>query len=171
MLNKTTITAIRTLVFVGLNPGAEPSSVRCIAERLGESPTYMAKVAGLLVKAGILQARRGVAGGIELNRPAEQINFLEIVEACQGTILPDYCRDTRSLSDTCAFHAATAELHQAITGVLSRWTLAQFVRCPVPSAGSVAMSACILAPCLASRKSNKHRPSSAHQGKKLRAGK
>ena len=133
MLTKTTITALRTLVHIGLSPAGELLSIRHIAEHLGESPTYLAKVARQLVRAGLLKAHRGVAGGIELNRPARAITLRAIVEACQGAILADFCQETRTLKGTCAFHVAAAELHQATVEVLSRWTLDQFVERPGPS--------------------------------------
>ncbi|MEP0843696.1 MAG: Rrf2 family transcriptional regulator [Phycisphaerae bacterium] len=149
MLNQTTLTAIRTLVHVGLARSEEPFSIRRIAEALGESPTYMAKVARLLAKAGILRAHRGVMGGIELNRSPAAITFLAVVEACQGTILPDFCAETGTLAGTCGFHVAAAELHQAIVGVMSRWTLEQFLRQPVPGGGGSRKIPCVLAPCVA----------------------
>ena len=59
MLTKTTISAIRTLTYLGLHAGDKvPLSPRYLAEELGESPTYLAKVVRHLVKVGILRASR-----------------------------------------------------------------------------------------------------------------
>jgi Rrf2 family protein len=132
MLTKTSRSAIRLLTCLGQLGASEPLSPRVLAEQLGESPTYLAKVAGHLVRAGILQSQRGVAGGMRLSRAPETITMLEIVEACQGTILGDFCDAAPDLAKTCAFHQACAELHDAIVGVLSRWTLAEFLRKPRP---------------------------------------
>ena len=132
MLTKTSRSAIRLLTYLGQLGTSEPISPRALAEQLGESPTYLAKVARHLVKAGILQAQRGVTGGMVLNRAPETITMLAIVEACQGTILGDFCDEAPDLAKTCAFHQACAELHDAIVGVLSRWTLAQFIQKPRP---------------------------------------
>ncbi len=146
MLTKTTRSAIRALTYVGLYGAGEPISPRHLAEELGESPTYLAKVMRHLVRAGILQAHRGVAGGVVLNRPPEQITLRHIVEACQGTILPDFCTETADLTGVCAFHRAGAELHEAITGVLSRWTLSQFLAKPHPDALAAEDVRCWLEP-------------------------
>ncbi|MBI4581334.1 MAG: Rrf2 family transcriptional regulator [Planctomycetes bacterium] len=146
MLTKTTITAIRALMYIGSEPNHEPLSIRRVAERLGESPTYLAKVARHLVKTGILKAHCGVAGGIVLNRPPKQITLRSIVEACQGTILADFCQETRTLEGTCAFHAAAAELHRAIVGVLSRWTLEKFIERPGPSGHLQRSVLCLVCP-------------------------
>jgi Rrf2 family protein len=133
MLTKTSISAIRALTYLGVCDAQEPVSPRSIAEELGESPTYLAKVMRHLVKSGILRAHRGVAGGVTFGRQTEQISLLSIVQACQGTILGDFCEEADDLAKTCAFHQAGAELHQAIVGVLSRWNLAQLIEKPHPS--------------------------------------
>lgn len=147
MLTKTSLSAIRTLTFLGLNRRQQPWSPRAVAEQLGESPTYLAKVVRHLVRVGILKAHRGVAGGVSLNRSPEQITLLAVVEACQGAILGDFCSDATNLSQTCAFHQAGAELHRAVVEVLSRWTLAQFLDRPGPAAGLADQVQCWLAPC------------------------
>lgn len=133
MFTKTTRSAIRLLTHLGLKDGSEPMSPRVLAQQLGESPTYLAKVARDLAKAGILRSHRGVAGGVVLGREPREITLLEIVEACQGTVLGDFCDGAvDDLTKTCAFHQAGAELHAAMVGILSRWTLAQFIAQPRP---------------------------------------
>jgi len=118
-----------------------------MAEHLGESPSYLAKVVRHLVRAGILKAHRGVSGGVVLNREPQNITLLAIVEACQGTVLGDFCSEATDLTLTCGFHQAGAELHRAIVGVLSRWTLADFLRRPRPVDGQSAGPRCWLEPC------------------------
>ncbi len=147
MLTKTSLSAIRSLVFLGLNPHGQPWSPRAIAQHLGESPTYLAKVVRHLVRAGILKAHRGVAGGVSLNREPREISLLLIVETCQGAILGDFCSEATDLAKTCAFHQAGAELHQAIVTVLSKWTLAQFLERPCPDASIADHVECWLEPC------------------------
>jgi len=130
MFTKTALSAIRALIYLA---SREPFSIephRRIAEQLGESPTYMTKVAGLLVKAGILHADKGVNGGVRLNRPANQITLLSVIEACQGAVVGDYCRPGRDPQSTCGFHHAAEELHLAITGVLGKWTIARVMTPP-----------------------------------------
>lgn len=133
MLTQTSITATRLLIHLGRSTGDEPAAIRQTAKLLGESPTYLAKVARQLAMAGIVRAQRGVAGGVMLNRPPSQISFLAIVEACQGMMLPDFCEENPCLGETCAFHQASAELHSAMTSVLARWTLADLLSKPGPS--------------------------------------
>ena len=135
MISKTTLTAIRALIFVAHNAEAGTLPPRRIAEALGESPTYMAKVTRALVKAGILRTSKGVKGGVWLGRPAKEVTLREIFEACQGTIVGAYCDPDCDPAGICSFHRAAAELQRAIIGVLERWTLAQLLKKPEGESG------------------------------------
>src|SRR3990172_1728407 len=133
MLTRTSVTAVRLLLHLDREAPEEFASLKDIANKLEESPTYVAKIARHLVRAGILRAQRGKTGGVILNRASNGITLLAIVEASQGAILGDFCQETDRLSETCALHQAGAELHDAIIGVLGHWTLADFSRQPRPA--------------------------------------
>lgn len=132
MLTQTAELGIQLMLYLALRPGTAPVPPRVMAEQAGASPTYAAKVTGQLVKAGLLRAQRGAHGGVVLAREPAKINLLEIVEACQGVILGDYCQPYEDLSATCAYHQAMAELHAALTSVLTSWTLAMIAVRPCP---------------------------------------
>lgn len=140
MLTKTSISAIRALLLLAGQQSAEPWSPRRLAKALDESPTYLAKVVRHLVKVGILYAERGSKGGVLLAKQPAQISVLQIVEACQGTIVGDFCRSAPSRRPSCAFHRASVELHQAITSVLERWTLAALLAEPFSANESCLMA-------------------------------
>jgi Rrf2 family protein len=133
MINGTCEIGIQTLIFLVRRGGSEPQSPRTIAAALHASPTYTAKVCGALARAGILRAHRGVRGGVTLAAQPEQLTLLEIVEACQGKLLADYCTETFNLDHVCNWHRALDELHKSVTGVLEKWTLADILRCPMPT--------------------------------------
>lgn len=85
MITKTSQSAIRALVYLGQLGPKQICSPRRIAEHLAESPTYMAKIAGQLVKAGALRAEKGVKGGVQLSRTPGEITLHDVVEAARGT--------------------------------------------------------------------------------------
>ena len=130
MLGKTTLSALRALLFLAQQDRATCWSPRRLAKTLGESPTYLAKVVRHLVKTGILEAEKGAKGGVRLVRDASGITLLDVVEACQGTIVGDYCRSSDPNAAYCNYHRATLELHNAITEVMGRWTLAKLLEKP-----------------------------------------
>ncbi len=142
MLNQTTKTAIKVLIYLSLEDGHTPVSPKILAEELSESPSYMAKITGLLVKWGILRAFRGMSGGVTLYRNPEEVTLLEIVEACQGKILGDFCQDTDQFDQVCAFHQAMYQIHHATTAILKQWTLADLAKNPVQDFPSTESEMC-----------------------------
>lgn len=141
MLTKTTISALRVLIYLGrmVESGDEQGMGQMAAQSparmavdLGESPTYLAKVTGQLVKGGILRAERGAKGGVRLGRPPAEITLLSVVEACQGTIVGNFCQMVEETGSVCAFHLAGLELHQAIVRTLSKWNLGHLLERPAP---------------------------------------
>lgn len=108
----------------------------------GTSPSYMAKICSTLTKADLLRAQRGMRGGVTLSRDAEAIALLDVVEACQGKVLADYCVDHEPVNEVCAFHCAMLELHHAIVGTLRSWTIAQLAVKPGPSGALVGVAPC-----------------------------
>ena len=145
MITKTTACALRLLQYVaGNKEGPGPVSLRRAARDLEESPSYIAKIARDLVKAGILRSERGVRGGVILNRSRDQLTLLDVVQACQGTLLADNCQAKCSTDGVCSYHRAAVELRDATVAVLERWSLARLmVRPSVMRVGSA--SACIMA--------------------------
>lgn len=134
MLTQTSLTAIRALLhLVQRGEEAQPISPRVLAVAIEASPTYMAKITGLLVKADILRAHHGAHGGVILSRATKDISLLSIIEACQGTVLADYCQECHTPELVCAYHLVMMELHDSIVSVLSRWTLADLAAKPAPS--------------------------------------
>jgi len=134
MLTQTSETAIRALIYLALHGNGEPIPPRQIAEEMDASPSYMAKITRMLVKANILRSHRGALGGVSFSRKPDEITLLNIVEACQGLLIGNYCETIKDHIDpVCAFHQAMVEVHQATLGVLMRWTLADLASRPRPA--------------------------------------
>lgn len=134
MITRTSELAILALLVLGLESDGEPLSPRQLGERLEGSQSYLAKVLGMLVKAGLLRSFRGARGGVLLARPPEEISVLDVVEACQGLLVGNYCRAINSSGvATCAFHLAMEDVYRATREALTRWTLADLMRRPTPA--------------------------------------
>lgn len=129
MLSGTSLSAFRTLIYLGQN-GPQVIPPKRIAEEIGESPTYLSKVTTQLVKAGLLRAEKGVKGGVQLGLPPGRITMLAVVEACQGAVVGGYCRSVCRPSEVCAFHKAAQQLETAISETLRHWTLAELLKKP-----------------------------------------
>lgn len=139
MLTRTSELAVRSLLYLILESEGNPVSPRRISEAVGCSPTYLAKTFTQLVKAGILESVRGAGGGVVLARKPAEISLLDIVQACQGLLIGNYCRDIGDERvDVCVFHTAMRELHEQTVSILSHWTLQDLLRRPArpPDRGS-----------------------------------
>jgi Rrf2 family protein len=77
-----------------LEPGATASAAQ-LAEHHDVPPAYLAKQLQALVRAGILSATTGPRGGFRLDRPAERISLLDVVEAVDGSSAFYVCREIR----------------------------------------------------------------------------
>lgn len=131
MLTQTSETAIQALIYLAVKNSPEPMPPREIADGIEASPTYMAKITRMLVKANILKSHRGALGGVTLSREPSSVTLLEIVEACQGLLIGNYCDGIDDhQAPLCQFHQAMFEVHQTTVSVLRKWTLRDLATCP-----------------------------------------
>lgn len=116
--------------------GDKPLSSRDLAELQGISPSFLAKIFPKLEKAGIVAASEGVRGGYRLARPADEITFLEIVDAIEGEKPLFDCQEVRgrcalfedippdwAMAGTCAIHAVMLQAEKAMRAALAAQTL------------------------------------------------
>ncbi len=139
MLTRTSELGIKTILYLALHESEQPLPPRRMARALRCSPSYLAKTANMLVKAGLLRSLRGASGGLLLARPPAQITVLDVVEACQGLLTANYCREPAPGTPVCGYHKVMAELHEAITSTLSRWTLRDLLVSPFREADVAGM--------------------------------
>lgn len=81
---KSTGYALHALVqLAGAQPGTN-LGVRELAGFLGVSESYLSKVMSKLRQDGLIRSAPGASGGYELARPAEDITFLDVIQAVEG---------------------------------------------------------------------------------------
>ena len=83
--SKATNYALHTMLFLVAFAPDKPVGVQQLAERQGVSPTYLSKILTKLVKAGLIESASGANGGYRLRRKKEEISFLDIIHAIEGT--------------------------------------------------------------------------------------
>lgn len=147
MLNQTAELGIQIAVYLALKGDGAPVPPSRIAETVGASPTYLSKVAGQMAKTGILRAVKGVHGGMTLADAPENLSLLEIIEACQGKFLADYCERTDYLDKVCGFHLAMHNLYEAVKGALGTTSLADIIQKPAPDASLEKTVSCKMGWC------------------------
>lgn len=76
--------ALRTLMFLATRGGRATAAE--VARFYRISGPHVAKVVNQLSRLGFLRSIRGIGGGIELSRPADQIRVGEVIMACEGNM-------------------------------------------------------------------------------------
>lgn len=132
MFSNTTIVAIQCVLFIAKNQKGKPVSHEDISLHINISTSYLSKILTTLAKSGILVAHRGPSGGFTLSTPPELITLLDIVEACEGKILGDYCSDTDDLDKVCNYHKAMLEVRTSLIKTLKKWDIKKILEKPVP---------------------------------------
>ena len=93
--------AAHTCALLALLPANAALALDTLADFLGVPPPYLAKQMQMLSRAGIVTAKRGVAGGYKLARLAETISLWDITAAVEGTKPSFRCTEVRQ-SGACA---------------------------------------------------------------------
>ncbi|MFC4306572.1 Rrf2 family transcriptional regulator [Cohnella boryungensis] len=83
--SKATDYALHTMLFLTVATPQKPMGVQQLAKRQNVSPTYLSKILTKLVKAGMIESITGVNGGYRLKLNWENISFLDIIHAIEGS--------------------------------------------------------------------------------------
>ena len=67
-------------------------------------------------------------------RSPEEISLLDVVEACQGAVVGNYCQVLRHPDHTpvCGYHRAMLDLQHVVRRSLERWTVQTLIDAPPP---------------------------------------
>jgi Rrf2 family nitric oxide-sensitive transcriptional repressor len=76
--------ALRTLMFLGTAKGRSTAEQVSAFYRI--SADHVAKVVSQLARLGYVRSIRGIGGGIELGKPADQITLGEVIAAFEGDV-------------------------------------------------------------------------------------
>jgi Rrf2 family protein len=105
------------------------TNVQDIAELTGTSRHHVAKIFQRLVKAGFLYSQRGPLGGFELRKKPEEITFLDIYEAIEGTLELTNCPLDKPICnfDRCIMNGITLNMTKEFKEYLKSQTLAMYL--------------------------------------------
>lgn len=133
LLTKTTEIAIQCLVLLSRQPKGTLITPQPISMTLGSSESYTSKILRTLAKANLLESHRGASGGFSLARDPKDITLLEVVEACEGSIIGNHCRDfpNGKVKRTCGFHQAMVEFQEGVKGLLRKWSVEDLAARPL----------------------------------------
>ena len=115
-LSKASRYALYAVVMMAAEPERRLTAAR-LATELGISDNHVAKVLQQLARARLVSATRGSGGGYRLDRSADELTMLEVVEAIDGawTSPCATCDLSRGLpGGACRQHFATCGVHDVL---------------------------------------------------------
>ncbi len=131
-LNQATDYAFRAVLHLASLPAGAVVSARELAEAQAIPPRFVLKIMHALTRAGLVESRRGPAGGFGLARPAAEISLLDVIEALEGPVAIHRCLAEREAcnkhcTSECPVHAALRGLQDGLVAGLRRATFASLV--------------------------------------------
>jgi Rrf2 family nitric oxide-sensitive transcriptional repressor len=122
--------SLRLLIYLASAPGKK-ATIAQVARTYGISEHHMVKVVHLLGKAGFLKNTRGRGGGVELARPASEINVGRVVRLTEGEDVPAECFDeatnTCRIAGSCRLQWVLRKAAESFHRVLEEYTLEHLV--------------------------------------------
>ena len=124
--------AVRAMLVLGLNYGQPVVRIQTISDQQNIPKRFLEQILNDLKIAGIVQSKRGVAGGYRLARPPEQITLASVVRHIEGALAPVSCVSERFYEkcscpneSRCAIRSVMKEVRDAIVAIMERVTIAE----------------------------------------------
>jgi len=83
--------ALRALLALGLNYSQTPIRIQAISKQQNIPKKFLEQILNDMKSAGIVESRRGVAGGYRLARSPEHIYLSEVIRHIEGALAPVSC--------------------------------------------------------------------------------
>ena len=124
--------ALRALLVLGLEYGESVVRIQTISQHQNIPKRFLEQILNDLKSAGVVQSRRGVAGGYRLAKPPEEITLAAVVRHVEGALAPVSCVSERfyekcSCPDEsrCAIRSVVKEVREAVVQIADRVTIAE----------------------------------------------
>ncbi len=123
--------ALRSLVVLGLIPQDEVIHIHRISERQNIPRKFLEQILHEMKNAGLLESRRGRAGGYRLKSKPEEISLAMVIRLIEGPLAPVSCvsekfydKCTCPDEQKCAIRSIMKEVRDAIVRQLEKVTVA-----------------------------------------------
>lgn len=112
-----------------------PLFIREISEQEATPKSFLSKLVQLLTHIGLLEAHRGMHGGVTLGRPKEEISLLNVIEACEGPFHSPSCLLNHTAAcprpSECPIHEVWQKAQEGMVKVLSETKLSDLLSRPM----------------------------------------
>ena len=126
--------ALRALIVLGLNHGKSVVRIQTISEQQNVPKRFLEQILNDLKSAGVVESKRGMAGGYRLSKPPDQISLAIVIRHIEGPLAPVSCvsekfyaRCTCPDEARCGIRSVMKEVRDAIVQILEGVTVAELV--------------------------------------------
>lgn len=126
--------ALRAVIYLAAHRHKGPQSFRSIAEAEDIPSDFLPKILRALRDAGVIESKRGAAGGYILSRAPEELTFLDVIEAADEPIALNHCSDHGEgcvHTSRCAMAAVWRAGERAMIDVFRRTRISDLVCAPL----------------------------------------
>src|SRR5216684_6260784 len=123
--------ALRALLVLGLNYKQPVVRIQSISQKQNIPKRFLEQILNDLKSAGVVESKRGVAGGYRLARPPKEISLATVIRHMEGALAPISCVSERfyekcSCPDEakCGIRSVMKEVRDAIAKILENITVA-----------------------------------------------
>jgi Rrf2 family protein len=123
--------ALRALVVLGMNYGPSVVRISTICEQQNIPQRFLEQILNDLKELGIVESKRGLAGGYRLRRPPEQISMAEVIRYVEGPLAPVSCVSQTSYArcscpdeSKCGIRSIMKEVRDSIAKILEKVSIA-----------------------------------------------
>jgi len=124
--------ALRALLVLGLRYQQPVVPIQTISGQQNIPKRFLEQILNDLKSAGIVQSKRGVAGGYRLAKPPEQITLATVIRHIEGALAPVSCASENfyercSCPDEsrCAIRSVMKEVREAVVKIVEQVTVAE----------------------------------------------
>jgi Rrf2 family protein len=117
--------ALHTMLYFVALPQGKTIGVQQLAAWQSLSPTYLSKILTRLVKAGLIESTPGVYGGYKLTGDKEDISFLNVIHAIEGTASLFHC-GAGLQHDACVIQHVMRDAERQLEAYLQERKLVEF---------------------------------------------
>ncbi len=123
--------ALRALLVLGLNHTQPVVRIQTISQQQNIPKRFLEQILNDLKSAGVVESKRGVAGGYRLARPPEDISLATVIRHIEGALAPVSCVSERfyekcSCPDEarCAIRSVMKQVRDAVVKLVEKLTVA-----------------------------------------------
>ena len=122
---------MRALLVLGLNYKQAVVPIRTISQQQNIPKRFLEQILNDLKSAGVVESKRGVAGGYRLALPPEDISLATVIRHIEGALAPVSCVSGRFYEKCscpnearCAIRSVMKEVRDAVVNIVEKRTVA-----------------------------------------------